>query len=102
VVTRRGVPYADQAGDLAAFADRFELEKFVLVGTSMGGIIAMTYTAGASRPARGAGDQRHRARCGGGQPAHHRTGRSRPNEFASLEDAIAYRLEFLRHGYPST
>ena len=35
--------YADQAGDLAAFADRLELERFVLIGTSMGGIIAMAY-----------------------------------------------------------
>src|SRR5215471_16682715 len=29
--------FADQASDLAAFADRLELEKFVLIGTSMGG-----------------------------------------------------------------
>ena len=37
--------YADQAGDLAAFVDRLELPRFTLIGTSMGGIIAMTYAA---------------------------------------------------------
>ncbi len=37
--------YADQAGDLAEFAKQLGLEKFVLVGTSMGGIIAMAYAA---------------------------------------------------------
>ncbi len=31
--------------DLAEFAKRLELDKFVLIGTSMGGIIAMTYAA---------------------------------------------------------
>ena len=91
--------YADQAGDLAAFADRFELEKFVLVGTSMGGIIAMTYTA--EHPGRLAGlvinDIGPDAEAG----CQRITGLvgSRPDEFASLEDAIAYRLEFLRQGY---
>src|ERR1051325_10275677 len=37
--------YADQAGDLAALVDRLELSRFALIGTSMGGIIAMTYAA---------------------------------------------------------
>ena len=37
--------YTDQAGDLAAFVDRLELPRFALIGTSMGGIIAMTYAA---------------------------------------------------------
>ena len=35
--------YRDQAGDLAAFVDRLGLGQFILLGTSMGGIIAMTY-----------------------------------------------------------
>ena len=35
--------YPDQAGDLAAFVDRLALPRFTLIGTSMGGIIAMTY-----------------------------------------------------------
>src|SRR6516164_7885103 len=33
-----GYRYADQASDLAAFAKHLGLDKFVLVGTSMGGI----------------------------------------------------------------
>ena len=37
--------YADQAGDLAAIVDRLELPRFALIGTSMGGIIAMIYAA---------------------------------------------------------
>ena len=37
--------YADQAGDLVAFVDRLALPRLTLIGTSMGGIIAMTYAA---------------------------------------------------------
>src|SRR4029077_3434639 len=37
--------FEDQASDLAEFVKRLELDKFVLIGTSMGGIIAMTYAA---------------------------------------------------------
>src|SRR5215469_11662808 len=37
--------YEDQADDLAGFADRLGLQKFALIGTSMGGIIAMAYAA---------------------------------------------------------
>jgi len=37
--------YEDQAGDLAEFTRQLRLDKFVLIGTSMGGIIAMTYAA---------------------------------------------------------
>jgi len=83
--------YADQAGDLAEFATRLGLDKFVLIGTSMGGIIAMAYAAEhAGRlsglvindigPEPEAGTQRITQMVG-----------SRPNEFASLEDAMAYR-----------
>src|SRR5215831_21259096 len=35
--------YEDQASDLAGFVGGLGLDKFVLIGTSMGGIIAMTY-----------------------------------------------------------
>jgi esterase len=85
--------YADQAGDLAAFVDRLELERFVLIGTSMGGIIAMAYAV------------EHGARLSGlvindiGPEAEAGTQRitqmvgSRPEEFATLEDAMAYRRE---------
>ena len=37
--------YADQAGDLAGLVDALHLDRFVLIGTSMGGIIAMAYAA---------------------------------------------------------
>jgi len=83
--------YEDQAGDLAEFARQLGLDKFVLIGTSMGGIIAMTYAAA------------HAARLSGlvindiGPDAEAGTRRitqmvgSRPNEFATLEEAMAYR-----------
>jgi esterase len=83
--------YADQAGDLAGFADRLRLEKFVLIGTSMGGVIAMAYAA------------RHAARLLGlvlndiGPEVEAGTTRitqmvgSRPTDFSSLEEAMAYR-----------
>jgi pimeloyl-ACP methyl ester carboxylesterase len=83
--------YEDQAGDLAEFAKRLELEKFVLIGTSMGGIIAMTYAADHAErllglvindigPDAEAGTQRITQMVG-----------SRPEEFATLEEAMAYR-----------
>jgi esterase len=85
--------YADQAGDLAEFAARLGLERFVLIGTSMGGIIAMAYAAEhADRlsglvindigPDTEAGSQRITGLVG-----------SRPDEFATLEEAMAYRRE---------
>jgi pimeloyl-ACP methyl ester carboxylesterase len=83
--------YEDQAGDLAALADRLGLQKFVLIGTSMGGIIAMTYAAKHGDrllglvindigPEAEAGTQRITQMVG-----------SRPDDFATLEDAMAYR-----------
>src|SRR6266851_6420615 len=83
--------YADQAGDLAAFARQLGLEKFILIGTSMGGIIAMAYAAEHVQrllglvindigPDAEAGTQRITQMVG-----------SRPDEFASLEEAMAYR-----------
>src|SRR5215469_13715621 len=83
--------YEDQAGDLAAFADRLRLQNFVLIGTSMGGIIAMTHAAHHAAQLSGlvindigpeaeAGTQRITQMVG-----------SRPDEFATLEDAMAYR-----------
>jgi esterase len=85
--------YADQAGDLAAFAERMELEKFVLIGTSMGGIIAMTYAGRCADrlaglvindigPEAEAGTQRITQMVG-----------SRPDKFATLEEAMEYRRQ---------
>jgi pimeloyl-ACP methyl ester carboxylesterase len=85
--------YRDQAGDLAAITDQLGLERVSLIGTSMGGIIVMTY-AGAHPerlarlvindigPDAETGSQRITQMVG-----------SRPDEFATLEDAMAYRRQ---------
>jgi pimeloyl-ACP methyl ester carboxylesterase len=83
--------YRDQAADLAALVDTLGLERFTLVGTSMGGIIAMTYAAEHSErlhrlvindigPDAEAGSQRITQTVG-----------SRPETFATLDEAMAYR-----------
>ena len=83
--------YADQASDLAGLVDQLGLGRFTLIGTSMGGIIAMTYAgAHADRlaglvindigPDPEAGTQRITQMVG-----------ERPDRFASLDDAMAYR-----------
>jgi esterase len=85
--------YRDQAGDLAAFVDRLGLGQFILLGTSMGGIIAMTYAMEHGQRLRALvlndigpeveqGSQRITAMVGG-----------RPDEFPSLDAAMAYRRE---------
>jgi esterase len=83
--------YADQAADLAALVDTLGLQRFTLVGTSMGGIIAMTYAAAHPErlhrlvindigPDAEAGSQRITQTVG-----------SRPETFATLDEAMAYR-----------
>jgi pimeloyl-ACP methyl ester carboxylesterase len=85
--------YLDQMSDVAALVDRLELEQFALIGTSMGGIIAMAYAAQHPERLRGlvindigpdpeAGSQRITGLVG-----------SRPEDFASLEAAMEYRRE---------
>jgi pimeloyl-ACP methyl ester carboxylesterase len=85
--------YADQAGDLTALVDRLGIERFVLIGTSMGGIIAMAYAAQHAQRLRGlilndigpdfeAGSTRITGMVG-----------SRPADFASLDEAMEYRRE---------
>jgi pimeloyl-ACP methyl ester carboxylesterase len=85
--------YDDQVGDLAALVDKLGLAHFTLVGTSMGGIIAMAY-AGAHPdrlerlvindigPDVEVGSQRITQMVG-----------SRPDEFASLDEGMAYRRQ---------
>jgi len=46
LVARRRHQYRDQAADLAAIAEQLGLARFSLIGTSMGGIIAMNLTPG--------------------------------------------------------
>lgn len=85
--------YADQAGDLAALVDRLGIERFVLIGTSMGGIIAMVYASQHADRLRGlvlndigpdveAGSTRITGLVG-----------SRPADFASLDEAMEYRRQ---------
>ncbi len=85
--------YRDQVGDLAAVVDKLGLSRFTLIGTSMGGIIAMAY-AGAHPdrlthlvlndigPDVEVGSQRITQMVGG-----------RPDEFGTLDDAMAYRRQ---------
>jgi pimeloyl-ACP methyl ester carboxylesterase len=85
--------YADQAGDLAALVDQLGLDRFVLIGTSMGGIIAMAYAAQHADRLRAlvindigpdveAGSSRITGMVG-----------SRPADFASLDEAMEYRRQ---------
>jgi esterase len=85
--------YGDQVGDLAAFVDALGLERFALVGTSMGGIIAMTYAGehpdrldrlvvNDIGPDAEVGSQRITQTVG-----------SRPETFATLDEAMAYRRQ---------
>jgi len=85
--------YSDQVGDLGAIVDKLGLSHLTLVGTSMGGIIAMAY-AGA-HPDR----LRHLVINDIGPDVEVGTQRisqmvgSRPDEFASLDGAMAYRRQ---------
>jgi len=83
--------YADQASDLAGLVDQLGLQRFTLIGTSMGGIIAMTYAGAHAERLAGlvindigpdpeAGTQRITQMVG-----------DRPDRFATLDDALAYR-----------
>jgi pimeloyl-ACP methyl ester carboxylesterase len=83
--------YPDQAADLAGLADALVSGPFVLIGTSMGGVIAMTYAAGHADRLRGLllndigpdvepGTSRITGQVG-----------SRPDDFATFDEAIAYR-----------
>jgi len=85
--------FRDQVSDLSKFVDQLELDPFTLIGTSMGGIIAMAYAGEHSErllrlvindigPDVEAGVQRVTQTVG-----------SRPEEFATLDDAMAYRRQ---------
>src|SRR5438132_11560519 len=89
--------YSEQVSDLEGITNQLGLERFTLIGTSMGGIIAMAY-AGAHPerlvrlvindigPDAEVGTQRITQTVG-----------ARPEVFATLEEAMAYR----RQVYPT-
>jgi len=85
--------YADQARDLAALIDRLGIDRFVLIGTSMGGVISMVYASQHADRLRGLvlNDIGPDVEAGSGRI----TGlvRSRPEDFASLEEAMQYRRQ---------
>jgi esterase len=83
--------YRDQAGDLAAFVEHLGLDQFILLGTSMGGIVAMTYAMEHGQRLRALvlndigpdaeqGSQRITQMVG-----------ARPDAFATLDAAMAWR-----------
>jgi pimeloyl-ACP methyl ester carboxylesterase len=83
--------YSDQVSDLEGMVTQLGLEQFSLIGTSMGGIIAMAYAGAHSErlarlvindigPDVEVGSQRITQMVG-----------ERPEVFATLEDAMAYR-----------
>jgi len=85
--------YQDQVGDLAALVDALALDRFTLIGTSMGGIIAMAYAGAHPERLQGlvvndigpdaeTGSQRITETVG-----------SRPEEFATLDEAMVYRRQ---------
>jgi pimeloyl-ACP methyl ester carboxylesterase len=83
--------YSDQVSDLAGLVTQLGLERFTLIGTSMGGIIAMAY-AGAhpERLARLVINDIGPDAEGGSQRITQMVG-ERPEVFATLEEAMAYR-----------
>ena len=85
--------YADQAGDLAALVDQLGIGRFVLIGTSMGGVIAMVYAGQHGDRLRGLvlNDIGPDVEAGSGRIT--QTVGARPNDFASLEQAMQYRRE---------
>jgi pimeloyl-ACP methyl ester carboxylesterase len=83
---------AAYTADLVAFVDGLGLTRFTLVGTSMGGRIGMHYAATHA-------DRLERLVLNdigpdseSGSDRITRVGASRPSSFASLDDAVAYRL----------
>ena len=94
--------YADQVSDLAGFVDALGLQQFTLVGTSMGGIISMAYaTERGDRlerlvindigPDAEAGSARITQNVG-----------ARPEDFASIEEAVAFRLSMSKNLHSRT
>ena len=85
--------YRDQASDLAELVDQLGLARFTLIGTSMGGIIAMAYAGAHPERLLGLVINDIGPDVEGGSQRITQTVGSRPEEFATLDDAMAYRRE---------
>ena len=85
--------YRDQVSDLAAFVDQLGLTRFTLIGTSMGGIIAMAYAGAHPDRLQGLVINDIGPDVEGGSQRITQTVGSRPEEFATLEDALDYRRQ---------
>ncbi len=85
--------YRDQVSDLAGLVDQLGLTRFVLIGTSMGGIIAMAYAEAHADRLLGLVINDIGPDVEGGSQRITQTVGARPEEFATLEDAMAYRRE---------
>jgi pimeloyl-ACP methyl ester carboxylesterase len=85
--------YRDQVSDLAALVEQLGLARFTLVGTSMGGIIAMAYAGEHPERLRGLVINDIGPEVEGGSQRITQMVGSRPEEFATLEDAMAYRRQ---------
>ena len=82
--------YRDQVSDLAGLVDQLGLTRFVLIGTSMGGIIAMAYAEAHADRLLGLVINDIGPDVEGGSQRITRMVGARPEEFATLEDAMAY------------
>jgi esterase len=83
--------YLDQMSDVAALVDRLELERFALIGTSMGGVIAMAYAAAHARRLKSLVINDVGPEVEQGSQRITQTVGARPASFASLDAAKEYR-----------
>jgi len=85
--------YRDQVSDLAGLVDQLGLTRFTLIGTSMGGIIAMAYAEAHAERLLGLVINDIGPDVEGGSQRITQMVGDRPDEFATLEDAMAFRRE---------
>jgi pimeloyl-ACP methyl ester carboxylesterase len=85
--------YRDQVSDLAKLVDQLGLTRFTLIGTSMGGIIAVAFAAAHAARLAGLVINDIGPDVEGGSQRITQTVGSRPEEFETLEAAMVYRRE---------